>query len=55
MDTDGDTSVAERIAQRLKSFVFPRLRLYGVHIGNVSHLYSLVCRICAAAVPALDQ
>ena len=54
MDTDSDTSVPERIAQKLKSFVLPRLRLFGVHVGKDALLHSLLCRICAAAVPALD-
>lgn len=54
MDTDSDIPVPEQIAHALKSFVFPRLRLYGVHIGNESLLFSLVCRLFAAAVPALD-
>ena len=49
MDTDSDTSVPERIAQKLKSFVLPRLRLFGVHVGKDALLHSLLCRICAAA------
>jgi THO complex subunit 2 len=54
MDSDSEASVSERIAPSLKTFVVPRLRLYGVHIGNDQLLFSLVCRLFAAAVPALD-
>jgi THO complex subunit 2 len=54
MDMDSDIPASEQIAQVLKSFVIPRLRLYGVHIGNDSFLFSLVCRVFAVALPALD-
>jgi hypothetical protein len=54
MDTDSDTSVPEQIAHSLKSFIFPRLRLFGVHIGNYNHLFGLVCRLFSAAIPVLD-
>jgi THO complex subunit 2 len=54
MDSDSDASVPQRISLTLKSFIFPRLRLYGVHIGNDPLLFCLVCRLFAAAAVALD-